>query len=440
MTIGNILLILVLIVLNGFFVGIEYSAVSGRRSRLDIVADEDNPYLETVRTWFEQPAARERLIAACQLGITFVSLALGAVGENAFEAWLEPLFESILLPQQLTFLRHAITALPLILSLLVITSLLVVLGELVPKVAVLRFPERFALIGAPVMTVFAFTFRYFIDMLDWATQFILRLLGLPAGGGHSNVLSPEEFKLMVNGPEAEHIEPSEREMISAIIGLGDMSVRQVRVPRVNIIAVDADSPVEEIMRVATENGRTKLPVFEDTLESIIGIVHVLDVLEALQKEDGYQNITARDLAREAIYVPESSSAINLFLQLQNHRTSIAIVLDEFGGTGGLVTFEDLLEEIIGDVQDQFDIETPPIHMLADGSALIDGMTLIEDVNEYFSLDLEDPFYNTIAGYILGKMETIPELGAVVEVEEQGICLTVNEMERHRIARVYMTRR
>ena len=203
MSLGNIFLIVVLIGLNAFFVGVEFAVVSSRRSRLDIQADASSRGAGLVRTWLEQPASRDRLIAASQLGITIVSLALGAVGENRFEAALEPYFHEISLPANLAFLQRIIPGLPLAISLINVTSFHVVLGEQVPKVAVLRSPERFAVASAPVMEIFGKVFRGFINVLDAATRGILSLIGIPPSSAHSSMFSLEEFKQMVSGPEVE---------------------------------------------------------------------------------------------------------------------------------------------------------------------------------------------------------------------------------------------
>jgi len=435
---GNIVVIFLLIALNAFFVSVEFAGIASRRSRLDLMADENNHAARLVRSWLEKPAARDRLIAASQLGITACSLALGAVGENTVEALVRPAFEEMRLPGWLAALNLILPLLPLIISLMVVTALHMVLGEQVPKVAVLRSPERFALFAAPLMNLFAAVFKWFIDLTDGATHVILAIFGIRSAGSHSLMYTLDEIREMVNGPETEGIiEKSEREMISAVLDLGEMIVRHVSIPRTEIIAVEADTPVSEIVDVAVRNGITKLPVFEQSLDQIVGVIHLRDLLLAVQEQT--QDKTARDLAREALFVPETIAVRDLLRQFRARRTHIAIVLDEFGGTAGLVTLEDLLDEIIGEVQDVFDASPPPIQMLPDGSASIDGMTLMDDINERFGLHLSNPDYDTIAGYILGKMGRIPKEGDVVEDLENGIALRVESMDRLRIARVILNR-
>jgi len=439
MSLANILLIIVLVALNGFFVAIEFSAVSTRRARLDLIANPDSRSSRIVHSWIESNASRDRLIAGSQLGITLVSLALGAVGENALEAWLDPYFAEVALPASLALLEKVFPVLPLVISLTVVTSLHVVLGEQVPKVAVLRAPEQFALSAAPVMDIFNRTFHWFVSLLDWATRLILGLLGIPPTSAHTSAYSLAEFKEMVSGPEVEGlIEPPEREMISAVIDFGELVVRQVAVPRTDIVAVEADTPIREVIEIAIKHSLTKLPVYEDILDQVIGMIHLNDLLRYvwLSKEED-EHTTARDLMSEAIFVPETTSVNQLLKEFRNRHKHIAIVLDEYGGTFGLVTLEDLLDEIIGEMHGPFDFAPPPIQTQADGSSLIDGMTFIQDINDHFDLKLENPEYDTIAGYILSRLGRIPQAGEWVEDRENNIRLKVNKMERLRIAEVLL---
>jgi CBS domain containing-hemolysin-like protein len=338
-------------------------------------------------------------------------------------------------------LRGLLAALPLIISLTVVTSFHVVLGEQVPKVAVLRAPERFALFAAPFMRIFLSVFRGFINVLDGATRGVLSLMGLQANGAsHSTVISVEELKQIVSGPEMEGvIDPPEQEMLSAVIDFGELVVRQVSIPRTEIIAVEANTPISEVVEVAAQHGVTKLPVYEESLDQVIGILHLKDLLPALLKDRNLQHHKAREMAREAVFVPESVSVSHLLVSMRSRKQHIAITLDEYGGTAGLVTLEDLLEEIIGEVSDPFDRGLPDIQQLPDGSATLDGMASIEDINEHFGLNLFDPNYDTIAGYMLGRLGRIAQVGDTVEDETLGVRLRVENMDRLRIARIHLSR-
>ena len=433
MFVWDFLLILVLIGLNAFFSSMEFASVAARRTRIELLAEEGNAGAKIVKGWLENPASRSRLIAACQLGITIVSLALGAVGENTFQRLLTPYFDKISLSPNLRQLTSLMAALPLVLSLIIMTSLHVVLGEQVPKVATLHQPERVALLGAQIMKAFSTIFKWFIDALDWATRLILRLFGLKLAGGHSLIYTVDELKQMITeSEEGGVLEQPEREMLESVFDFGELMVRQVMVPRTEVIAIEADTRLDEIVAIVTQHSYTKLPVFEADLDQIIGILHVKDLLQVMNQTD-CQGTTAREIARETLYIPETLPVNDLLHQFRHHRQHIAIVLDEYGGTAGLVTLEDLLEEIVGEVSDQFDQGTPEIQTLPDGSVLIDGLTLIETVNEQLNLHLSDPHYDTIAGYFLGKLGHIPKDGD--EIESGGVKLLVEAMDGLRIAQL-----
>jgi putative hemolysin len=438
MTIVNILLIIILIALNGFFTSMEFAVVSSRRTRLELTGKASSRGGKLLRSWVENPAKRDHMIAASQLGITAVSLALGAVGENAFQAWLEPHFSGLALPLWLSFLEFIIPALPLIISLTVITSLHVVFGEQVPKIAVLRNPEYYAVIGAPIMNIFSKIFIWLIDLLDWATRLILGILGIPPHSEHATMYSLEEIKEMMTGPEVEGVvEAPEREMLSAVIDFGGMLVRQVVIPRTEMIGVEASTPVLEVINIATKHAFTKLPVYEENMDQVIGIIHLRDLV-AFTQNGASDGRTARDVMRDALYVPETVTVNQLLHQFRLRKKHMAIVLDEYGGTAGLVTLEDLVEEIIGDVQNPFESTPPPIQALPDGSYLIDGLALIEEVNEHLELNLQDEDYDTIAGFVLGKLGRIAQVGDIVEDPQNAIRLSVEELDGLRIARLKLS--
>jgi CBS domain containing-hemolysin-like protein len=437
MFVWDFLLILVLVALNAFFTSVEFASVAARKARIEMMANDGNPAAKIVKGWIENPASRSRLIAACQLGITIVSLALGAVGENTFQKLLTPTFNRIALAPNLQHLTSLLAALPLILSLITITSIHVVLGEQVPKVATLHQPERIAILGAQPMKVFTTVFKWFIDILDWATKLVLRIFGLKLVGEHALIFTVDELKQMISeSEEGGVIETPAREMLESVFDFGELLVRQVMVPRTEIVAFEADTKLDEIIATVTQHTYTKLPVYEDDLDQIIGILHVKDLLRVMNQPD-CQNTSAREMARETLYIPETLPVNELLHQFRHNRQHIAIVLDEFGGTAGLVTLEDLLEEIVGEVSDQFDVVSPEIQNQPDGSVLIDGLTLIEAVNQQLTLNLMDPHYDTIAGYFLGKLGHIPKIGDVVE--SGGVRLQVKSMDGLRIAQLSLVR-
>ncbi len=444
-TLLSFLFILILVALNAFFVSVEFAAVAARKTRLEQVSEPSSEAAAIVKVWLENPAARDRLIASSQLGITIVSLALGAAGERAFEELLSPTFSAIQIPASWSVagpvLRPLIAGMPLALSLVIITSIHVVFGEQVPKVATLHTPERFALLVAAPMNLFGKVFKWFIDILDWTTRQILSMVGLQMVGEHLSVYTVDEIKeILDESEEVGFIESPAREMLESIFDLDELVVRQVMVPRTEIHAVEVNTPPGELIELVTQATYTKYPVYEESLDQIIGILHVKDMLRSLYGANStgvnLQALSARKLMREALFIPETISVNALLRQFRANRQHIAIVLDEYGGTAGLVTLEDLLEEIVGEVGDVFDKAGPEIQVRSDGSVLIDGMTQIEAVNAQLGLELQDPDYDTIAGYVLGRLKRIAQMGDVVE--HNGMTIEVEAMDGLRIAQVSLT--
>ncbi|MBN1147045.1 MAG: HlyC/CorC family transporter [Anaerolineales bacterium] len=426
----GILAIGLLVLANGFFVAAEFSLVSVRRTRIAELVARGESGAEAVQKAINNP---DRVIAATQLGITLSSLALGWVGEPALAHLIAPvvtLFPTGLQPE----VSHSISV---AVAFTAITFLHVVVGELAPKSIALQDPERTSLIVAQPTLLTEQIFKPAIWALNGTGNALLRLVGVQPASGHQLAHSVEELKMLVTASaEGGVVEAEESEMLHAIFDFGEMVVRQVMVPRTEMIAIEANTPLPQVINLVTQSIYTKFPVYEDNLDQIVGIMHVKDMLNAMQSPD-YQSATPRDMAREVLYVPETLHVSALLRYFRDNRQHIAIVLDEYGGTAGLATLEDLLEEIVGEVSDPFDESTPEIEFLQDGSALIDGLTLIEDVNEQLKLDLQDPDYDTIAGYVLGKLGRIPRANDTVE--GGGVRIGVKEMDGLRIARVALER-
>jgi len=426
----RIVAVFVLVLANAFFVAAEFSLVSVRRTRVAELVQQGNAAAAWVQKAIDNP---DRVIAATQLGITLASLGLGWIGEPALSHLLEPVVSLFPLENR-TEVSHTLSA---GIAFTLITFLHVVVGELAPKSIALQNPEATSLVVARPTVWTEWIFKPFIFLLNGAGNLLLRLVGIRPAGAHALTHSVEELRMLVNASaEGGVFEPEEGEMLNAILDLNTLLVRQVMIPRTEIVAVEADTPLEEIITLVTQSTYTKFPVYDDTLDQILGIVHVKDLLRALQ-DPNCRDCTARAFAREPLYVPETIPVNALLKRFRDDRQHIAIVLDEFGGTAGLVTLEDLLEEIVGEVSDPFDVITPEIQTLPDGTALIDGLTLIEEVNEQLGLDLQDPNYDTIAGYVLGRLGRIARAGDTVEAG--GVRLRVEAMDGLRIARLSLVR-
>jgi len=422
--------VILLVLANGFFVAAEFSLVSVRRTRIAELAAHGNSSAKAVQEAISNP---DRVIAATQLGITLASLGLGWIGEPALAGLIYPLV--VLFPANLqSEVSHTISA---VIAFSFITFMHVVVGELAPKSIALQDPERTSLAVARPTLWTERLFKPAIWLLNGTGNALLRLVGVKPASGHELVHSVEELKMLVTASAAGGVvEADEREMLHAIFDMGELVVRQVMIPRTEIVAVEADMPLQEIIQLISQSTYTKFPVYDDSLDQILGIVHIKDLLNAMQNPDCNRCI-ARDFIREALYVPDTIPVSALLRQFRQNRQHIAIAMDEFGGTSGLVTLEDLLEEIVGEVSDPFDVIHPDISPQPDGSVMIDGFTLIEEVNEQLGINLHEPDYDTIAGYVLGKLKRIARLHDTIEVD--NVRLQVEELDGMRIARVSLTR-
>jgi CBS domain containing-hemolysin-like protein len=421
--------IAVFVLSNGFFVAAEFSLISVRRTRIAELVARGEAGADAVQQAIENP---DRVIAATQLGITISSLALGWAGEPALSHYILPvvsLVPKVIQPQ----VSHSLSA---IIAFLIITFLHVVVGELAPKSIALQNPERTSLVVAGPTLLTERIFKPAIWALNGTGNALLKLIGIQPASGHQLVHSVEELKMIVSASAEEGVvQADEQELLNAVFDFRDLVVRQVMVPRTEVVGVEADTPLQEIITLVTQTTYTKFPVFEDSLDQVIGIVHVRELLTAMQSKN-CEKCLARDFAREPLYVPDTLPVSGLLRLFRDKRQHLAIVLDEFGGTAGMATLEDLLEEIVGEVSDLFDVGMPGFQTMPDGSILVDGLTQLEEVNEQLGLNLVEPHYDTIAGYVMGKLGRIPRENDVVEGE--GVQLKVIEMDGRRVSRVALT--
>jgi CBS domain containing-hemolysin-like protein len=421
----RLIAVLLLVLANGFFVAAEFALVSVRKTRISELITQGNASAEWVRRALEDP---DRFIAATQLGITLASLGLGWIGEPALGKLLLPIIN--LFPAAIEEeLSHSLSA---GFAFAIITFLHVVIGELAPKSIALQNPERTSLLVAQPTVITEWVFKPAIWLLNGTGNALLKLLGYEPAKAHELVHSPEEIKMLATASaETGIVKDSEEEMVHAVFEFGDMLVRHVMVPRTEMIAIQANTVLEEMIKVTIQYPFTKLPVYEDSLDHVIGVVHLKDLVRAIHGEENSKK-NARDLMREAIFIPETARLDDLLNRFRVRKRHIAIVLDEYGGTAGVVTLEDLLEEIVGEVSDPFDDE-PEISPLPDGSSSVDGLTLIDEVNEHFNFDLSDPNYDTIAGYILGQLGRMAQVGDAISID--GAMMRVTAMDGLRVARI-----
>jgi CBS domain containing-hemolysin-like protein len=426
MTLLLLFILLILMICNAYLLAVEFTMVSFTHQRLDANSDSTNK----VKAWLEDVEIRRRFLAASQLGAAMGFIGIGAAGWVLVYLIVFPwLAEFGVSAIGFTLLKVLIVVISL--SILVILQRLLVEGFSRRMAAV--FFEEYSRKGLPVLRFFVWITWPLAKITNWAGKG----LSLYQMGPQASL--PADLQQVVSNPQKEEIlNAPEQEMLTAVMDFSNLVVRQVSVPRTEVVAIEASKPAAELIRMFMEKGLTKIPVYENDLDHIIGIVHLRDLVVELEN-GSLDSKLAQDVAREGLFVPETIAVTDLLRQFRDNRVHIAIVLDEYGGTAGLVTLEDLLEEIIGDVQDEFEEAGSEIEILEDGTAKIDGMTFIEDVNEFLGLSLSEPDYDTIAGYILGKLGRIPQEGDVVVDREQQVQLLVDQMDRHRISQILLKR-
>ena len=414
-------------VLNGLFVAAEFAFVKIRATQVDGLEREGRAAAGMVR------AATDKLdayLAVCQLGITISSLGLGALGEPAVAVVIEPILEPLGVQEGLL---HAIS---FAVAFGIITFLHVVFGELAPKSIAIQSPEGTSLFVAPFMRFFYYLLLPGIFLFNGTANLFIRLLGYPPASEGDDTHTETEIRTLV-GQSARRgmLEHDEGEMIGAVFELNDKVAREIMVPRPDVVSLPSEMNLRKLVSVAAAGNYTRYPVYEDdSPDRIIGAVHVKDVLRAVESEGGLDaHLTARDLAREVLVVPENRPIDGILEEFQRQELQMAIVIDEWGSFEGLFTLEDIIEEIVGEIRDEFDEEEPAVRRLPDGSYSVDGRIPIGVVNEALGSGFESEDFDTIGGLVLGAIGRAPEVGD--EVHLDGYLLRVDEVDGPRVAQV-----
>lgn len=420
--------LMALVFANGFFVAAEFAIVTVRKTRIDQMIAEGHRGARTVRRAIGDP---DSYIAATQLGITMASIGLGWIGEPALASMIEPVLA--FLPTRLAApTAHTIAVTT---AFAIITALHIVLGELAPKTIALERPEATALLAVKPTEVFMKVFWPFISLLNRTGRAVVRLLGLHSRGGHAMVHSEAELKMLVTASqEAGVLEENEEQMLHRVFGFADLTAGQIMTPRTEIVAIPVDAPREVVLGQVATGGQTRLPVYRNDLDNVIGFLHVTDLVRALISPDVPFEVAP--LVREALTVPETLSADDLLADMRRRRVREAIVIDEYGGTAGLVTFESLMERIVGEIGGEFGA-SKRIVVRPDGSADIDGLTLVTDVNNQFDLHIDEETYDTVGGYVLGRLGRRARVGDTIDVD--GRRMRVDQLDGLRVARVWLSK-
>jgi CBS domain containing-hemolysin-like protein len=421
-------LIVVLLVLNGYFVAVEFALVRARRTRLEAMVRSGDPI---ARFALHASGNLARLLSASQLGITVASLGLGWAAEGAIGHAFEQFFATlpIAIEQSLRVSAGAIVAL------LCITYLHVVFGELAPRSAALARPEVFAKWLAPPLLIFAWIVTPFTFILNNSAILVLRLFGQRPDIGHESVHSPDELRMLVEqSQEQGAIESTDAELLEAVFEFSEKNAREVMTPRTDIVAMPVGASLDDAIAMVEATRFSRYPVYEESIDQVVGMLHVKDLLGALHEE--LDSFVVRDIMRSIHVVPGSREVEEVLADFKKLKEHMAIVLDEYGGTAGLVTMEDLLEEIVGEILDEYDetieMRTP---LAADGLTLVPGAKSIRDVNEAFDLTVTESDYTTIGGYVFGALGRLPVVGD--RITGGGATFTVREMDGRRIEMLAM---
>jgi CBS domain containing-hemolysin-like protein len=424
-----LLAVLVLVLLNGFFVAAEFAYVRARRAHLEKDAEEKRPGAGTALIIMDDLS---RYLSSCQLGITFTSLGIGFLGEPAVAELIEPIFGDNV--------SHSVSlALSLAIAYLITTALHITIGEQVPKIYAIQKSEPIARFVARPLYIFSRVFHPFIALLNGASNGILRLLGVKTAGGLDDGETPEELKVLIQqSMTGGKLDPGEATMLTGVFHLHEQQARQVMTPAPAVVVVDVSEDVETALRRCVSSGHTRLVVTEDeNQDRVKGIVHANQLAQRLMTEGPKASI--EDLVREAPIVPETKPLDDLLADLQRQRTSLAVVIDEYGRTAGIVTVEDIVEEVVGEIDDETDPLGGAVRRLANGDWFVRGHVAITDLADYgLELPVDSDAYNSVGGFVFGELGRLPKRGDTIT--HNGYSIRVESVRENRIEAVRIRER
>lgn len=426
----NLFVITFLLLANAFFVASEFALVSVRKTRITQLSKEGDA---TATIALNALLDIDKFIAAVQLGITISSIGLGWVGEATLVRMIEPLFE--FLPSNVQIAAsHTIS---FAIAFALITILHVVIGELMPKSIALQYPERTTLVVARPMQIITKLFTPFIFILNGFGNFLLKMLKIPAANTSHLVHSTEELNMLIDASYNQGVlNETEKEMITNVFKFSDLSAKQVMIPRTDMVCVSNDVTFDELKALTTENEYTRYPVYEENLDHISGIIHVKDLYSiSINNED----FSMEKLLRPVLLVPETITMDLLLRDFKKEKAQMAIVIDEFGGTAGLVTLEDVLEEICGEVQDEFDEEEAEVKLVGENTYIANAIVRLDEFCEFLEIDeIEDEDIDTIGGFVVKLLGKIADINDSVTYQNLEFC--VKEVDGARITKLIVVKK
>lgn len=421
-------IIATLIVLNGLFVAVEFAVVASSGTRMaQLAADGSAPASRIVRI-LTDVRRQTRFIVMAQLGITLSSLGLGMYGEHTIAEWLLEFLEHYGVDNGLLTVAAAASAAP-IMAIGLMTYLHVVFGEVMPKSLALQAPEATALRVIGPVSFIERVFSPVIYVLNAIARAIIRACGVPERDAQDHMISPQELEIIVEESFEEGlIAPSEQLFIENILDMRERTVGQVMTPRTRLVGIAAhETDVQSILSFVCASIHSRFPIYEEDLDQIKGFLHVKDLARHLQLHGETASIDLRAMAanRPVIVVPDSLSLDLMLQRFRSEKGALAIVIDEFGGTAGIVTFEDLLEEVVGEIQDEFDLERAPFEQIDERNLRVDGSLILDELNQHFDIDFTEEDADTVGGLIMAQLGRIPSVGDTVETS--GVRFTVEKV-------------
>jgi len=436
----GLLVVLFLVAANGFFVATEFALVTSRWTRIDQLEASGSRAARLVQNAKKNPT---RFISGTQLGVTVASLMLGWIGEQTFAQIIQSALDQLLVVAgqepaaegQITTTAHAIAS---VLALFAITFFHITLGEQIPKILALQRAESIILFAVQPVSALAFVFRPFIALLSMFTNLVLRAIGLEYSGDESAVHSPEELQLLVTqAARAGLLSAPERELVQRAFDFSDQTAGEVMVPRTEIVALHIESTVQDALRIAQRHRHTRFPVYEKTIDNVVGILSTKDLLSVAARRGPRSplgDLTLRRLIRPPLVVPQGATVIEVLARMKAARQPMAVVLDEFGGTAGIVTLKDIVARLLGDVGDEYTPATQEVRALADGTIVADGLALVEDVNAQLGTHFDASEVDSLGGLVFSRLGRRPKVGDEVEIGD-GYRARVERLDGLRIARV-----
>ena len=428
-----LLIVLVLVLLNGLFVAAEFAIIGVRSSRIEQLKDEGNKRAGNVLAVLDSNQKQDRYIATAQVGITIASLGLGMYGEPQIARFIEPLLEPLLGGEAGNGLVHGVA---FVISLGFVTYLHVVIGEMVPKSLALSSSDKMAMTLSRPMSLAQLALSPAVRALNAAGNRLLALFGVPPATGQQRLHSPEELELIVSeSAEGGLLYQEEEEMILNIFDFSERQVGQVMTPRRKVQAIDVSMQEDELLAFVARSSHSRFPVYEDDLDHVVGILHLKDLLHQRLRTD--DPLDVRAILRPAPVVPEYQPVEKLLAAFKRERIHMAIVVDEFGGMAGIVTLEDLIEEVVGEVRDEFDVEKEPLSRLGPGELEVAGDYLLDDLVDivYLGDEADLPDVETVGGLVVTGLGRPPERGDVLAYDSEDVRFTVLDVDGLAVARV-----